>query len=152
MTKSLQIEAAERVADNALRRTFFLHAVAQRGGRLLSPLSSLALGRVSGPVLGLAILLPLAACGSRQPGPPVFNDPYPPVGVKLSPRERGASRPTRLSNGKVTLRPDNDGLPFLFGLGDATGKPSAKPTVNGVTPSVSASTPSNGVVPGQDPV
>ena len=109
-------------------------------------------GRATAAYLALAILLPLAACGTRQPGPPVFEDPYPPVGVVLAPRERGASRPTRLSNGKVTLRPDNDGLPFLFGLGDATGKASAVPLVNKVTPSVSASTPSSGVVPGQDPV
>lgn len=103
-------------------------------------------------VLAAVTLLPLAACGTRQPGPPVFEDPYPPVGVVLAPRERGAAHPTRLSNGKVTLRPDNDGVPFLFGLGDATGKASAVPLVNRLTPSVSASTPSHGVVPGQDPV
>ena len=109
-------------------------------------------GRTTVALLALAMLIPLAACGTRQPGPPVFKDPYPPVGVVLAPRERGASRPTRLSNGKVTLRPRNDGLPFLFGLGDATGKASAVPLVNGVTPSVSASTPSDGVVPGQNPV
>ncbi|RFC66057.1 hypothetical protein DYI37_00865 [Fulvimarina endophytica] len=76
---------------------------------------------------------------------------YPVVGVKLSERELDRSRPVRLSDGRVVLRPRSAGLPFLFGLGDASGAPSGLPTVNGVTPSVAASTPSGGLVPGQTP-
>lgn len=73
------------------------------------------------------------------------------VGVELSSRERAVAVPVRLPDGRVALRPPNSGLPWLFGLGDVYGKASAVPLVNGVTPSVLASTPSGGLVPGQDP-
>jgi len=72
------------------------------------------------------------------------------AGVRLSPRERAAVVERYvLPDGRVVLLTENNGLPFLFGLGDATGKPSSVPLVNGITPSVMASTPSGGLVPGQ---
>jgi len=74
------------------------------------------------------------------------------AGVTLSPREREVATERHvLPDGRVVLLPANGGLPFLFGLGDAYGKPSSVPVVRGTTPSVLASTPSGGLVPGQTP-
>ena len=56
-----------------------------------------------------------------------------------------------LPDGRVVLRPVNEGIPFLFGLGDNSGAPSGLPTEGGVTPTARASTPSGGLVPGQEP-
>lgn len=72
--------------------------------------------------------------------------------LQLSPREREQVvghyvRP----DGRVVPLVENNGIPFLFGLGDARGKPSSVPLVNGRTPTVEASTASGGIVPGQDP-
>lgn len=96
------------------------------------------------------ILSSLPASAESRPAPP-DGDPYPSVGVHLSPREKEMSRPVRLSNGKVVLRPRSEGLPFLYGVGSAIGKASGAETINGVTPSVDASTPSDGIVAGQEP-
>lgn len=74
------------------------------------------------------------------------------AGVTLSTREREvATERFVLPDGRVVRLPPNGGLPFLFGLGDAYGKPSSVPVVRGTTPSVLASTPSGGLVPGQTP-
>ncbi|MDY8107553.1 hypothetical protein U0C82_00130 [Fulvimarina sp. 2208YS6-2-32] len=79
------------------------------------------------------------------------RDGYDIVGIRLSEREREESRPVRLPDGRVVLRPvDAGGIPFLYGFGDARGAPSGLPTTNGVTPTISASTPSGGLVPGQE--
>ncbi|WAP67386.1 hypothetical protein [Jiella pelagia] len=71
--------------------------------------------------------------------------------VVLSTRERRASYPVRLPDGRVVQRAGSGGIPWLYGIGDVYGKASALPLVNGSTPSVMASTPSGGIVPGQDP-
>ncbi|MER0237497.1 hypothetical protein [Fulvimarina sp. MAC8] len=81
----------------------------------------------------------------------VDRDGYDIVGVRLSERERRNSQPVQLPDGRVVLRPVSNGIPWLFGFGDARGAPSGVPTTNGVTPSMSASTPSGGLVPGQEP-
>ncbi len=70
----------------------------------------------------------------------------------LSPREREQVvghyvRP----DGRTVPLVENNGIPFLFGAGDVRGKPSSSPTVNGRQTTVEASTPSNGIVPGQEP-
>jgi len=72
-------------------------------------------------------------------------------GVILSDRERREAYAVRLPNGRVVERASNGGIPWLFGLGDVYGKASGLPLVNGATPSVLASTPSGGIIPGQDP-
>ncbi|MEN3792058.1 hypothetical protein [Fulvimarina sp. MAC3] len=79
----------------------------------------------------------------------VDRDGYDIVGVRLSERERKESRPVELPNGQVVLRPVNNGIPWLYGFGDARGVPSGLPTQQGVTPSIYDSTPSSGIVPGQ---
>ena len=79
------------------------------------------------------------------------RDGYDIVGIRLSERERENSRPVRLPDGRGVLRPVNEGIPFLFGLGDNSGAPSGLPTEGGVTPTARASTPSGGLVPGQEP-
>ncbi|MEE2953338.1 MAG: hypothetical protein VYD57_19105 [Pseudomonadota bacterium] len=79
------------------------------------------------------------------------RDGYDIVGVRLSEREREESRPVRLPDGRVVLRPVSQGMPFLFGLGDNRGVPSGLPTKGGVTPTAEASTPSGGLIPGQEP-
>ena len=73
------------------------------------------------------------------------------VGVRLSNREQRESRPVRLPDGRVVLRPVSNGIPFLYGFGDARGVPSGLPTVQGVTPTLERSTASGGIVPGQNP-
>jgi len=83
--------------------------------------------------------------------PALANDPRE-TGTILSPREREqVVREVVLPDGRVVLQTDNYGYPAAFGLGDATGKASSVPLVNGRTPSVEASTPSGGLVPGQEP-
>ncbi|NDW05721.1 hypothetical protein [Jiella pacifica] len=72
-------------------------------------------------------------------------------GIILSNRERRVAYPVRLPDGRVVQRAGSGGIPWLFGLGDVYGQPSAAPLVNGATPSVLASTPSGGIVPGQEP-
>lgn len=73
------------------------------------------------------------------------------VGVALSNREKRVAVPVRLPDGRVVLRTRNSGIPWLYGLGSAYGKASGLPLVGGVTPSIIASTPSGGLVPGQEP-
>ncbi len=73
------------------------------------------------------------------------------VGVALSNREKHVAVPVRLQDGRVVLRTRNSGVPWLYGLGSAYGKASGLPLVGGVTPSIIASTPSGGLVPGQEP-
>ena len=70
-------------------------------------------------------------------------------GVILSDRERRDAERVQVGDG--SSRVYAPGIPFLYGLGDAVGDPSGVPLVNGRTPSVYASTPSGGVVPGQEP-
>ncbi len=83
--------------------------------------------------------------------PAFANDPRE-TGTILSPREREqVVREVQLPDGRVVLETENYGYPALFGLGDATGKASSVPLVNGRTPSVAGSTPSGGLVPGQEP-
>ncbi len=70
----------------------------------------------------------------------------------LSPREREQVvghyvRP----DGRTVPLVENNGIPFLYGLGDVRGRASSSPLINGRTPTVEASTPSNGIVPGQEP-
>ncbi|MBO0903857.1 hypothetical protein [Jiella sonneratiae] len=72
-------------------------------------------------------------------------------GVILSARERRAATARRLPNGRLVERAGSGGIPWLYGIGDVYGKASALPLVHGATPSVLASTPSNGIVPGQEP-
>ncbi|WP_192845069.1 hypothetical protein [Aureimonas sp. AU20] len=72
--------------------------------------------------------------------------------LQLSPREREQVvghyvRP----DGRTVPLVENQGIPFLYGLGDARGKASSVPLVNGRTSTIEASTPSNGIVPGQEP-
>lgn len=71
--------------------------------------------------------------------------------VILSNRERHVAYSVRLPDGRVVQRAGGDGIPWLFGLGDVYGRASALPLVDGATPSVLASTPAGGIVPGQDP-
>ncbi|MCE7027389.1 hypothetical protein [Jiella avicenniae] len=71
--------------------------------------------------------------------------------VVLSNRERRVAYSVRLPDGRVVRRAGGGGIPWLYGLGDVYGKASAVPLVDGSTPSVLASTPSGGVVPGQEP-
>ncbi|WP_279479928.1 hypothetical protein [Aureimonas sp. SK2] len=74
------------------------------------------------------------------------------TGTILSPRERQeVVREVVLPDGRVVLQTENYGFPAFFGLGDARGKASSIPLVGGRTPSVEASTPSSGLVPGQNP-
>ena len=73
------------------------------------------------------------------------------VGVALSNREKHVAVPVRLQDGRVVLRTRNSGLPWLYGVGSAYGKASGLPLIGGVTPSIIASTPSGGLVPGQEP-
>ena len=78
--------------------------------------------------------------------------PLPPrAGVILSSRERKVAYPVRLPDGRVAERAGSGGIPWLFGIGGVYGKASAMPLTNGATPSVLASTPSSGIVPGQEP-
>ncbi|WP_139802563.1 hypothetical protein [Aurantimonas sp. 22II-16-19i] len=91
--------------------------------------------------------LPLTTPASAQDYRPAAERP----GVILSNRERRVAYPVRLPDGRVALRAGSGGIPWLFGLGDVYGSASALPLVNGATPSVLASTPSGGLVPGQDP-
>ena len=72
--------------------------------------------------------------------------------LRLSPRERDdvVGYYVRPDGQRVPLV-ENNGIPFLYGLGDARGKASSIPLVNGRTATVEASTPSGGIVPGQDP-
>jgi len=72
--------------------------------------------------------------------------------LQLSPREREqvVGRYVRPDGRSVPLV-ENQGIPFLYGLGDSRGKASSVPLVNGKTSTVDASTPSNGIVPGQEP-
>ncbi len=69
----------------------------------------------------------------------------------LSPREREQVvghyvRP----DGRTVPLVENNGIPFLFGLGSSVGKASSVPTINGRTPSIAGATPSGGLVPGQE--
>jgi len=72
--------------------------------------------------------------------------------LQLSPREREqvVGRYVR-PDGRTVPLVQNQGIPFLYGLGDARGKASSVPLLNGRTSTVEASTPSNGIVPGQEP-
>ncbi|MBP0614175.1 hypothetical protein [Jiella mangrovi] len=72
-------------------------------------------------------------------------------GVILSNREREVAYPVRLPDGRVVQRAGSDGIAWLFGIGGVYGKASALPLVNGATPSIMRSTPSGGIVPGQNP-
>ncbi|MCB8837531.1 hypothetical protein [Aurantimonas sp. VKM B-3413] len=72
-------------------------------------------------------------------------------GVILSPREREAARPVRLPDGRIVYQVGGGGIPWLYGVGDVYGVPSALPLVGGVTPTILGSTPSGGIVPGQEP-
>ncbi|WP_148227504.1 hypothetical protein [Fulvimarina pelagi] len=101
--------------------------------------------------ISVAFVVPTFSINEAEAQRAVDRDGYDIVGVKLSERERRDSRPVRLPDGRVVLRPVSQGIPFLFGFGDARGTPSGIPTVNGVTPSAQASTPSGGRVPGQTP-
>ncbi|MCQ8784164.1 hypothetical protein [Mangrovibrevibacter kandeliae] len=98
--------------------------------------------------LAAASLAPSAALAGRCGGQ---NSSTREGQVILSPREAARARPVQLADGTVVRRPDNQGIPFLFGLGDADGVPSGAPLMAGATPSVEASTPSCGLVPGQAP-
>lgn len=91
--------------------------------------------------------LPLSAPASAQDYRPAAQRP----GVILSSREERVAYPVRLPDGRVAERAGSGGIPWLFGLGDVYGKASGLPLVNGATPSVLASTPSGGLVPGQEP-
>ncbi|MBO0664086.1 hypothetical protein LQ948_15735 [Jiella sp. MQZ9-1] len=73
------------------------------------------------------------------------------AGVILSEREREAAYPVQLPNGRIVYRTGSNGIPWLFGIGGVYGKASAIPLINGRTPSILASTPSAGIVPGQEP-
>lgn len=73
------------------------------------------------------------------------------VGVALSNREKRVAVPVRLPDGRVVLRTRNSGVPWLYGVGSVYGKASGLPLIGGVTPSIIASTPSGGLVPGQEP-
>ncbi|MEX6505026.1 hypothetical protein [Jiella sp. M17.18] len=101
--------------------------------------------RVIAGLVGFASLMtvfPAAAASNSPPSHP---------GVILSRREREAARPVRLPDGRVVYQAGNSGIPWLYGLGDAYGRASADPLVGGVTPSIIDSTPSRGIVPGQEP-
>ena len=94
----------------------------------------------------IAFLVPLGLLLGSAPA--LANEPT----LKLSPRERDAVvRNYVRPDGRVVPLTENNGIPFLFGLGDARGKPSSIPLVNGATATVEASTPSSGLVPGQNP-
>lgn len=83
--------------------------------------------------------------------PALANDPRE-TGTILSQREREqVVREVVMPDGRVVLLPENYGFPAFYGFGDGTGKASSAPLINGRTPSVDASTPSGGLVPGQEP-
>ena len=110
-------------------------------------------GKINRPVIAIVaaalatpLLIPAQAEAQLKD-----RDGYDIVGIRLSERERENSRPVRLPDGRVVLRPVSEGIPFLFGLGDNRGAPSGLPTEGGVTPTARASTPSGGLVPGQEP-
>lgn len=97
-----------------------------------------------------ALIIPTVSSGSASGQQRIVDrDGYDIVGVRLSERERRDSRPVQLPDGRIVLRPVSNGIPWLFGFGDARGVPSGLPTSRGVTPSIDASTPSGGIVPGQ---
>lgn len=99
-------------------------------------------------------ILLLLAGATALPALPASAQAYAPEegGTILTTREREAvTRRVRLPDGRVVLLTENDGLPWLFGVGSAVGKASSVPTVNGRTPSIRGSTPSGGIVPGQEP-
>lgn len=100
--------------------------------------------------IGLAATL---VSGTAVAGPyDTRGDRYPSVGVILSEREKRESVPVRLPDGRVVLRPVHaEGLPFLFGFGESYGNPSGMPLKGGATPSQMKSTPSGGLIPGQEP-
>ncbi|WP_157944571.1 hypothetical protein [Mangrovicella endophytica] len=97
------------------------------------------------PALVLTLLAATPAladyCGGSQNDGPVI----------LSPRERERARRVQLPDGRIAAYAENRGIPWLYGFGDNTGKASALPLRNGRTPSEEASTPSCGLVPGQEP-
>jgi len=98
-------------------------------------------------ILAVAALIASTASALAEQYPPA---PQPP-GVALSPREREVAYPVRLPNGEIVYHAGQGGLPWLYGLGTVYGKASGMPLVNGVTPSILGSTPSGGIVPGQEP-
>ncbi len=72
--------------------------------------------------------------------------------LELSPREREQVVGYHvLPDGRRVPLVENNGIPFLFGFGDARGNASSEPLVNGRTSTIEASTPSGGIVPGQEP-
>jgi len=101
----------------------------------------------------IPILLALAGA-LALPVLPAGAQPYAPeeAGTILTTREREAvTRRVRLPDGRIVLLTENDGLAWLFGAGSSVGKASSVPTLNGRTPSIAGSTPSGGLVPGQEP-
>ncbi len=107
---------------------------------MIQPMTGLA------AALGLLVVLPAAPTLAQEYGTRADRP-----GVILSTREQRVSYPVRLPDGRVVRQTGSGGIPWLFGIGDVYGKASALPLVNGATPSVMASTPSGGIVPGQDP-
>ncbi len=102
---------------------------------------------VSSLAIGLAVATSLPALALAQPyGGDVYG------GVRLTERERqDIVRRVRAPDGTIVEVTESYGLPFLFGAGDVRGAPSSQPVVNGITNSVRGSTPSGGLVPGQEP-
>ncbi|KQT86023.1 hypothetical protein [Aurantimonas sp. Leaf443] len=94
----------------------------------------------------LALLLLAGLGASAQAEPRQGEGP-----VRLSPREAAAAERIRLRDGTVVTRVGDGGIPWLFGFGSVYGKASAREVVDGQTDSILRSTPSNGLVPGQDP-
>ncbi|WP_062013153.1 hypothetical protein [Aureimonas sp. AU4] len=98
-------------------------------------------------------LLLLLAGACALPALPAAAQPYAPneAGTILTAREREyVTRRVRLPDGRIVLLTENDGLPWLFGAGSSVGAASSVPLVDGRTPSIAGSTPSGGIVPGQE--
>ncbi|MEC5289824.1 hypothetical protein VSX64_03935 [Aurantimonas sp. C2-6-R+9] len=98
------------------------------------------MSRFSTAILAALLALPAAPVLAQQT-----------VGVALSNREKRVAVPVRLPDGRMVLRTRNSGVPWLYGVGSTYGKASGLPLIGGVTPSIIASTPSGGLVPGQEP-
>lgn len=104
----------------------------------------------SAPPIALALAAALAAPSLAAAQGLAPRDVY--GGVRLSERERQqVVERIRLPDGRIVERTENYGFPAFFGIGDVRGAPGSQPLVNGVTNSVRASTPSGGLVPGQEP-